>query len=84
MIKGVYALRDKLTGYLTVAVEDNDDVAVRSVRHAIQNDPLCGLNANPSDFTLNKLGTYDTDTGVIVPCPVTVVCEVDSLVRKEI
>ena len=84
MIKNIYAIRDKLTGYMNPAPEDNDLVAMRAVSHVIKSDILNTINAKPSDFTLNCIGEYNTETGVITPCPVRVVCEVSNLVEKEI
>lgn len=84
MIKNLYVIRDKLTGYMNPAPDDNDLVAMRAVKHAMQADIWNNLNAKPTDFTLNHIGEYDTETGVITPCPVRVVCEVSDLVEKEV
>ena len=84
MIKNLYAIRDKLTGYMNPAPEDNDLVAMRAVSHAVKSDVLNTINANPADSTLNCIGEYDTETGVITPCHIRVVCEVSNLIEKEV
>ena len=82
MKKNLYAIRDKLTGYMNPAPEESDQVAIRAVAHAVQSDIMNSINAKPSDFTLNQIGEYDTETGVITPCPVRVACEISELIER--
>ena len=60
----VYAMRDKLAGYLQPTFEQSDEIAVRNFSFAINNKGTL-LYAAAKHFDLYKLGTYDTDTGII-------------------
>lgn len=74
MIFGVYAIRDVRSGFMTPAVEPNDAVAHRNFAHAVQNSESI-LFTHSSDFTLFKIGTYDSDSGKITPLElIEVVC----------
>lgn len=67
MIYGVYSIRDLKTGYLSITLEQNDASAIRNFEHACsRSDSL--LYSHGSDYSLYKLGTFDTDTGTVVPC----------------
>lgn len=66
MILGVYAIRDKHTGFMSLTTEQNDNCAMRNFAHAMQNvDSL--LYTHPDDFDLFRLGDYDTDSGELNP-----------------
>ena len=84
MIKNIYSIRDKFTGYMAPMVEDNDYTAMRNITHAMKSDVMCGLNAKPSDFTLNYLGTFDTETGEIKTVQLKIVCEISDLIINEV
>lgn len=64
MILGVYAVRDKLSGFTAPTVEHNDSIALRNFRFACDNDDLL-YYSNPLDYELYKIGEYDTKTGHI-------------------
>lgn len=83
MIKNIYVLRDKLTGYLAPMVDDNDNIAKRNVAHALQLDSTLTVHSKLTDFSLCRIGEYNTDTGVIIPISPEVVCEITELVVKE-
>ncbi len=60
----VYSMRDKLSGYLQPTFEQSDDIAIRNFSFAInKKDTL--LFAAAKHFDLYKLGTFDTETGII-------------------
>lgn len=63
MILGVYSIRDSKTGFLSPTFELNDAVAMRNFRHAQQGDTI--LKSHSVDFSLYKIGRFDTDTGKI-------------------
>lgn len=66
MILGVYAIRDIKTGFMTPTVEPNDAVAHRNFAHAVQlSDSV--LFSHASDFSLFRIGSFDSDTGHIEP-----------------
>lgn len=65
MTYNVYAIKDNKAGFLSPLVDANDDTAKRNFEHAIANpDSMYFTHAN--DFDLYKLGTFDTDSGLIV------------------
>lgn len=59
-------IKDELTGFQNVIGERSEETAIRSFCQAI-NNPEAIMYANREDFSLWKLGEYDSDTGVIVP-----------------
>lgn len=71
---GVYSIADALTGYMRPTVEQNDAVAMRNFRAAIlQVRDGNVLHCDPQDFTLYKIGTFETDSGELsghAPVPV--------------
>ncbi len=66
MIKGIYGYHDALNGFVNMFVENGDKVAVRGFQSAIKAaEPASLFYTNPTDYSLYKLGTFDTDTGSI-------------------
>lgn len=66
MIFGVYAMRDIKTGFMTPSLDPNDDAAVRNFYHAVSQSAGV-LFTFPVDFSLYRIGSFDSDTGVLVP-----------------
>lgn len=63
MILNIYAIRDIHTGYLSPTFEVSDAVAIRNFEHAVcQGDSL--LFSHPADYSLWRLGKFDTDTAL--------------------
>ena len=62
----VYAIKDtKVGAFKSPFYSQNDLVAVRSLKNAV-NDPNAGeLNLNAEDFQLYRLGAFDDLTGEI-------------------
>lgn len=65
MIYGVYAIKDEKVGFLQVMQDTNDDTALRNFSFAM-NRPEQLYASNKQDFSLYKLGTFDTLTAEIV------------------
>lgn len=66
-MKNIYAIRDLKTNYGNPVCDMNDESAKRGFMMAVeygQNE----LSKMPQDFELVKIGTFDEDTGEIVPC----------------
>lgn len=62
----IYAVRDIYTGFMTPMPDINDDTAKRNFVHAVR----CAgtvMNSHPADYDLYCLGSYDTDTGELLP-----------------
>lgn len=66
---GMYSIRDVKTGFMTPTIQANDDVAVRDFTHAVVNSDGV-LSSFCTDFSLCKIGEFDSDSGVITPAPV--------------
>lgn len=64
---GLYSIRDLLTGFTGVSVDINDASARRNFAHAVnRSDSL--FNSHPEHYVLYKVGEFDSETGVIIPC----------------
>lgn len=66
MIYGIYAIRDAKTSFMPCNVDYNDASAVRNFEHACK-APDSLMASHPADYSLWRLATYDTDSGVISP-----------------
>lgn len=75
---GVYAVRDALNGFGTMLCDHNDNSAARSFRYAMQQE-----GAFPRDYDLYRIGSYDCDTGKMMPLdfPEVVVRGIDCITR---
>lgn len=65
MIFGLYAIRDLLNGYLPPMADSNDDTARRNFTIAMTANAADDFGVSPKDFDLYRIGSYDTDTGLI-------------------
>lgn len=71
-MKNIYAIRDLKTNYGNPVCDMNDEAAKRGFMMAVeygQNE----LSKMPQDFELVKIGTFDEDTGEIVPCAMEII-----------
>lgn len=62
----VYAIRDVRSTFTGLTVDTNDATAVRNFAHAVMQVGSI-MNSHPQDFSLYRLGEFDTDTGVLIP-----------------
>lgn len=67
MILGVYAIRDKKTGFLSPTVDQNDASARRNFEHAMMNEQSL-MFSHAEDYGLYRIAGYDSETGVLTPC----------------
>lgn len=65
MIYGVYAIKDAKTSFMPCNVDYNDASAIRNFEHAVT-APDSLMRSHPADYTLYRLGSYNTETGIIV------------------
>lgn len=63
---GIYVIRDQRTSFLTPTVDLNDASAMRNFEHAVQ-DKNSLFFSHIEDYSLYRIGTYDTDNGSIDP-----------------
>lgn len=81
MIKGIYGYHDALNGFINIFIDNSDKVAVRGFHSAIKTAEAGSLFfSNPTDYSLYKLGNFDTDTGstTLEPAPV-ILCRGEKL-----
>lgn len=68
MIKGVYGLQDRLNGFMSITLDNKDELAMRGFMHAIKCAPKDSFfYTNPDDYSLYKIADFDTDSGQITP-----------------
>lgn len=83
---GVYAIYDSAAHVFTAPTIDISDAsAVRSFQQAIANSGSV-MNFKPDDFSLYQVGTFDVETGELVPFtpPSRLIVGSDGDYRKEI
>ena len=81
---GMYSIFDKLTGYMVPAYHQNDEQAVRAFSYDLKSEVLSLLTANPEDFQLERVGYFDTDSGIVESCKPEVISTALTMVRKEL
>lgn len=80
MIYNVYCVHDAAVGFLRPAIDQNDAVTMRHFQAMVNESPE--MMMKPEDFTLYRIGSFDTDTGAISGCPAELVCSASDFVRK--
>lgn len=74
MIVKIYSVHDTLAGlYLPPCIADTDAVITRDFGDALRKGDS-PISAHPEDYTLECLGEFDRETGVIAPCSPRVIC----------
>ncbi len=64
---GIYSIRDAASGVFTSPTIDiTDESAIRGFSQAVNNTASV-MNFSPSDFALYLIGTFDVESGTIVP-----------------
>lgn len=63
----MYSIRDAKVGFMTPTVDQNDAAAARNFEHAVLNSASL-MNSHPADYSLYKIGEFDTESGAVVPC----------------
>ncbi len=69
MIYGLYSIRDAKTAFMPLTVDVNDASACRNFEHAVR-QPESLLYSHPADYALYRVGSFDTDSGVVTSFPV--------------
>ena len=67
MIKILYSVRDELNDFGSVFTAPSDGFAKRDFASAVNNPGPSAIAYSPKDFALYKLGTFDTEKGVVKP-----------------
>lgn len=67
MIYNLYSMHDDKTGFMAPTMDMNDESAIRNFNHAVvTSDGI--LYTHASDFALYRIGSFDTDHGVLDLC----------------
>lgn len=77
----VYAIQDELAGFLGLTLDVTDDQAIRNFEFAINKEGTM-YHDFAKNFSLYRLGSYDSESGEIVPKKELVI-EATSLKRKK-
>lgn len=85
MIYPMFAVRDVNVGFNAPMTDVNENTAKRNFTFAI-NDPNNGvMHFAPKDYDLYKIGTFDTESGLLLPEPVPVlICSGVSVFGSEV
>lgn len=76
-------LDSKAKAYMTPFFQKNEDVAVRVLEQAC-NEQGHIFNTNPEDFSLFQIGIFNEDTGEIVPHPPEHIVNMKMLIKAPI
>lgn len=66
-MKKIYSIKDTKGAFLDPVLADNDALAVRNVKTAVNGQKGSLLAMYPEDFELWCIGDFDETTGLIVP-----------------
>lgn len=61
----IYSLKDVKSGYMSLMLYKNDELAVRAYKNLLTSGTDNIVVRNPEDFELYSLGTVDMDSGII-------------------
>lgn len=65
MKNNIYVIKDLKVGFRQPMFLANDEVAKRMLHITLKQDKTCELAQAPADFELWRIGSYDSDTGVV-------------------
>lgn len=78
---GVYSMRDAVSGlYNNPTFEQDDQIAIRSFRFAVNKNDFLSFNAH--DVDLFKVGEFENTTGEFTPLTPTKLADGISLLEK--
>lgn len=77
MIISIYSIQDALNGFGSPTLQNNDAAAYRSFAEVFKDV------YSPQDYSLWKLGSFDTETGELIPEVPSIVCRATDFVKGE-
>lgn len=82
----VYSIHDtRVEEWSMPFFQPTDQHAIRSFTTAVNTDDKNNmLNVYPRDFMLYKIGTFETDTGMLNPCNPELITAAHTVLKKEI
>lgn len=70
MVYGIFSMKDDLNGFMNIFHEVSSDVAKRGFLHSLAvADPHSLFYSHPQDYSLYRLGDFDSDSGLITVYP---------------
>lgn len=70
MVIGIFSMKDQLNGFMNVFPETNTDMAKRGFLHGLASADATSLfYSNPQDYSLYRIGDFDTESGMITVYP---------------
>lgn len=67
MILEMYSIKDELNGFTTPIPIATEEIAKRYLLDQVKGNPTIGNS--PKDFSLWKMGTFDSDSGTYIELP---------------
>lgn len=81
MMLGVYAIRDCVAGtYLPPVYAHNESEMIRAIKYELTKPGM--MQQFASDYVLYRIGEYDDDMGVLIPCDPVIVIRLGDLVKE--
>lgn len=62
---GLFSIRDHLVGYGYPVISDNDNTARRDFENLVLTPSFDKFRKRPQDYSLYKIGEFDTESGKI-------------------
>ncbi|QXN75136.1 nonstructural protein [Microvirus mar30] len=78
----LYAIRDFKTTFMSPIIEQSNASAIRNFNHAYLNKDSV-MHTHPEDFALYLIGTYNAETGEIIPCTVELIVSASDFTKGE-
>lgn len=69
----IYSIRDRKVAFGTPFPEFNNESAQRGFSYQLHNNSVMGFS--PADYSLYRVGTFDSDSGQVEGCLPEFVCE---------
>ena len=77
MIISIYSINDALNGFASPTLQNNDAAAMRSFAEVFKDV------YSPADYSLWKIGSFDTETGEIIPDVPSIICRATDFVKEK-
>lgn len=77
MVYPIFSINDALVGFQSPTIMNNDAFAMRAFKENFDDVK------NPADYSLWKIGDFDTVTGEIIPSVPAVICRATDFVKGE-
>lgn len=79
MVYSLYSVQDVCVGFGAVIMQPNDAAAMRAFAHECENTESY-WHSHPADYSLWRVGSFDTVTGTVLDDTPTIVCRATDFV----